>query len=121
MDARVTQVLRAVGAALENKKAFALLALDVSSRTSIADTFVLCSVGSSRQAQAVADEIDRALVAIGRKALSVEGYRQGTWVLIDYGDLIVHIFLEERREYYALERLWGDAPEVTALLRAGGA
>jgi ribosome-associated protein len=117
----VTQVLRAVGAALENKKAFGLLALDVSTRTSIADIFVICSVGSSRQAQAVADEIDRALVAIGRKALSVEGYRQGTWVLIDYGDLLVHIFLEERREYYALERLWGDAPEVTALLRAGGA
>jgi ribosome-associated protein len=121
MDARVAEGLRAVGAALENKKAFALLALDVSARTSIADTFVICSVGSSRQAQAVADEVGRALAALGRRALSVEGYQQGTWVLLDYGDLVVHVFLEERREHYALERLWGDAPDVTALLRDGGA
>jgi ribosome-associated protein len=121
MDAELKAVLRAVGTALENKKAFAIVALDVCGRTSIADAFVICSVGSGRQAQAVADEVDRALAALGRKALSVEGYQQGTWVLLDYFDVVIHIFVEERREYYALERLWGDAPEVTALLRAGGA
>ena len=120
MDAERKALLRAAGTALENKKAFELLALDVSTRTSIADVFVICSVGSARQAQAVADEVDRALVAIGRKALSVEGYQQGTWVLLDYGDVVLHVFNEERREYYSLERLWGDAPAVTHLLRGGG-
>jgi ribosome-associated protein len=120
MDADLKALLRAAGAALENKKAFELLALDVSTRTSIADVFVICSVGSTRQAQAVADEVDRALATLGRKALSVEGYQQGTWVLLDYGEVVLHVFLEERREHYALERLWGDAPAVTHLLRAGG-
>ena len=117
MDADLIPVLRAAGTALESKKAFEVLALDVSARTSIAEAFVICSVGSARQAQAVADEIDRALAALGRKARSVEGYQQGSWVLLDYGDVVLHVFLEERREYYALERLWGDAPAVTHLLR----
>ena len=118
MDADLLQELRAAAAAIDAKKAFEVLALDVSARTSIADVFVICSVGSARQAQAVADEVDRALAAIGRKALSVEGYQQGGWVLLDYGDIVLHIFLEERRDYYALERLWGDAPAITPLLRA---
>lgn len=118
MDADLLRELRAAAAAIDAKKAFDVLALDVSARTSLADAFVICSVGSSRQAQAVADEIDRALVAVGRKAISVEGYQQSGWVLLDYGDMVFHIFLEERREYYALERLWGDAPAITPLLRA---
>jgi ribosome-associated protein len=118
MDADLLRELRIVAAAIDAKKAYQVLALDVSTRTSIADAFVICSVGSSRQAQAVADEIDRTLAAVGRKALSVEGYQQGSWVLLDYGYMVFHIFLEERRDYYALERLWGDAPAITALLRA---
>ncbi len=118
MDADLLDGLRTTTAALDAKKAFEVLALDVSSRTSIADVFVICSVGSTRQAQAVADEVDRALAATGRRALSVEGYQQGSWVLMDYGDIVLHIFIEERREYYALERLWGDAPAITPLLRA---
>lgn len=103
--------------ALLAKKAFHLLALDVSTRSSIADVFLICSVGSTRQAQAVADEVGRVLAKRGSKALSVEGYQQGGWVLMDYGDFVLHIFLEERREHYALERLWGDAPEITAAVR----
>ena len=117
MEVDVLARLRLAASALEAKKAYRLLALDVSSRTSIADAFMICSVGSSRQAQAVADEVDRQLAADGARALSVEGYAQGGWILMDYGDFILHIFQEERREYYALERLWGDAPEVTELLR----
>ncbi len=112
--------LRLALAALEEKKAYQLLALDVSERTSIAEVFVICSVGSSRQAQAVADEVDRAMARSGSRPLAVEGYSQGSWILMDFGDLVLHIFLEERREYYGLERLWGDAPEVTPLLRASG-
>ncbi len=110
--------LRLAFVALEAKKAYHLLALDVSAKTSIADTFVICSVGSQRQAQAVADEVDRVLAAAAARVLAVEGYTQGTWILMDFGDFVVHIFQEERREYYALERLWGDAPEITTQLRA---
>jgi ribosome-associated protein len=118
MDAEVLSRLRQVVAAMEAKKAYQLLALDVSGKTSIADAFVICSVGSPRQAQAVADEVDRVLAQEGVHALSVEGYLYGSWILMDYGDFVLHIFLEERREYYGLERLWGDAPDITAALRS---
>lgn len=118
MDAEVLARLRHVVAAMEAKKAYQLLALDVSAKTSIADAFVLCSVGSARQAQAVADEIDRVMSGVGVHALSVEGYLHGSWILMDYGDFVLHIFQEERREYYGLERLWGDAPDITNLLRS---
>lgn len=117
MDAEVFARLQKVVAAMEAKKAYHLLALDVSGKTSIADAFVLCSVASSRQAQAVADEVDRVLAQAGVHALSVEGYLYGTWILMDYGDFVLHIFQEDRREYYGLERLWGDAPDITAALR----
>jgi ribosome-associated protein len=117
MDSEVLTRLRPVVRAMEDKKAYQLLALDVSARTSIADAFVICSVGSQRQAQAVADEVDRALAALGVRALSVEGYLQGTWILMDYGDFILHVFQEERRDFYGLERLWGDAPEITSKLQ----
>jgi len=117
MESELQARLRLTFKALDSKKAYHMLALDVSERTSIAETFVICSVGSQRQAQAVADEVDKTLGAAGARALSVEGYAQGTWILMDYGDFVLHIFQEERREYYALERLWGDAPEVTELLR----
>ncbi len=117
MESDLLARLRLAFAALEAKKAYHLLALDVSTRTSIADAFLIASVGSVRQAQAVTDEVDRALAAAGARALAVEGYAQGSWILMDYGDFVVHVFQEERREYYALERLWGDAPEVTNALR----
>jgi ribosome-associated protein len=117
MESELLGRLRLAFAALDGKKAYHVLALDVAERTSIAEAFVICSVGSQRQAQAVADEVDRGLAAARVRALSVEGYTQGGWILMDYGDFVLHIFLEERREYFALERLWGDAPEVTALLR----
>lgn len=117
MDAEVFSRLQKAVAAMEAKKAYHLLALDVSAKTSIAEAFILCSVGSPRQAQAVADEVNRVLALQGIHALSVEGYLTGSWILMDYGDFLVHVFLEERREYYGLERLWGDCPDVTAALR----
>ncbi len=120
MEADLLARLRSAVGALEEKKAYHLLALDVSERTSIAEVFLICSVGSTRQAQAVADEVDRSLVASGARPLAVEGYGQGSWILMDFGDVVLHIFLEERREYYGLERLWGDAPEITQLLRVAG-
>lgn len=118
MDAKVLEHMRVVTAALEGKKAFQVLALDVSTRTSIAEAFVFCSVGSSRQARAVADEVDRAMVLRGMRTLSVEGYDDSGWLLMDYGDFVLHIFLEERRDHFALDRLWGDAPDITTELRS---
>lgn len=108
------RVRLAVAAALD-KKATNLDVLAVGELTSIADYFVLCSAGSERQAQAVADNIvDRLKQEMGVKPLLVEGTTPGRWVLIDFGDFIVHIFTEEVRRFYGLERLWGDAPNVTA-------
>ncbi|MGE5236842.1 MAG: ribosome silencing factor [Acidobacteriota bacterium] len=118
MNDAVMANLRLSAAALDAKKGFQLIALDVSQHTSIAEAFLICSVGSARQAQAVADEVERQLAAHDVRPLSVEGYQQGSWVLMDYGDFLLHVFLEERREFFALERLWGDAPEVSAQLRA---
>lgn len=108
------RVRLAVTAALD-KKATELDVLAVGQLTSIADYFVLCSAGNERQAQAVADNIvDRLKQEMGVKALVVEGTTTGRWVLIDFGDFIVHIFTEDMRRFYGLERLWGDAPNVTA-------
>ena len=108
------RVRLAVTAALD-KKATDLDVLAVGELTSIADYFVLCSAGNERQAQAVADNIlDRLKQEMGVKPLLVEGTTPGRWVLLDFGDFVVHIFTEDVRRFYGLERLWGDAPNVTA-------
>ena len=108
------RVRTAVQAALD-KKAFDLEVLAVSELTSIADYFVLCSANSERQTQAIADSVtEKVRSEESVKPLLVEGTTPGRWILIDYGDFIVHVFTEECRRYYGLERLWGDAPNVTA-------
>ena len=107
------RVRTAVSAALD-KKAFDLDVLAVTELTSIADYFVLCSANSERQTQAIADGVvDKVRQNEGVKPLLVEGTTPGRWILIDYGDFIVHVFTEECRRYYGLERLWGDAPNMT--------
>ena len=107
------RVRTAVSAALD-KKAFDLDVLSVSDLTSIADYFVLCSANTERQTQAIADGVvDRVRQTEGVKPRLVEGTTPGRWILIDFGDFIFHIFTEECRRYYGLERLWGDAPNVT--------
>jgi len=78
-----------------------------------ADWFVLASGFNERQVQAIADRVEGRLKECGVRPLHVEGYAPGQWVLLDYGDFLVHVFLEERRRYYGLERLWSDAPDVT--------
>jgi len=108
------RVKTAVGAALD-KKAFDLDVLEVDELTSIADYFILCSATNERQAQAIADNIvERVREEERTKPLLVEGTTPGRWVLIDFGDFIFHIFTEDCRRFYGLERLWGDAPNVTA-------
>ena len=109
-----SRVRLAVAAALD-KKAFNLDVLAVGALTSIADYFVLTSASNERQAQAIADSIVEQLKKqMGVKPLLVEGTTPGRWILLDFGDFIVHIFTEDVRRFYGLERLWGDAPNVTA-------
>jgi ribosome-associated protein len=109
-----SRVRLAVAAALD-KKAFDLDVLAVANLTSIADYFILTSATSERQAQAIADNVlERLRDELKVRPLLVEGSTPGRWILIDFGDFIVHVFTEECRRFYGLERLWGDAPNVTA-------
>lgn len=108
---RDERVRTAVLAALE-KKALAPTVLDTGALTSIADYFVILSGTSSRHVQSVSDEIEKKLREAGTRPRHVEGRGEGEWVLMDYGDFVVHIFTEENRRFYALERLWGDAPKI---------
>lgn len=109
-----SRVRLAVAAALD-KKATDLDVLQVGELTSIADYFIICSAGNERQASAIADAVlERLKTELGVKPLLVEGTTPGRWVLLDFGDFIVHIFTEDVRRFYGLERLWGDAPNVTA-------
>jgi len=103
--------LEAVRAA-EAKKAMAIKVLDLTPVTTFADYFVICNGMNQRQIQAIADEIMRALKDRGERPNSVEGYDHAEWVLVDYGDLVVHVFSDPARSYYDLDRLWRDAPEV---------
>jgi ribosome-associated protein len=111
-----SRVRLAVAAALD-KKATNLDVLQVGELTSIADYFILCSAGNERQAAAISDSVlDRLKEELNVKPLLVEGATPGRWILLDFGDFIVHIFTEDVRRFYGLERLWGDAPNVTAEL-----
>lgn len=97
---------------LDNKKAVDIKALETGNITSVADYFVICTANSTTHIKTLSDEIQKAMEEKGENALHVEGYRAGGWVLVDYGCVVVHLFLKEIREFYSLERLWGDAPEL---------
>ncbi|MHB8174831.1 MAG: ribosome silencing factor [Nitrospirota bacterium] len=99
------------GAAL-GKKAEDLLVLDVREITTLADYFVICSGSNSRQVKAIAEEIDFRLSRERVYYLRIEGLPECRWALMDYGDIIVHIFEPEAREFYDLDGLWGDAPRL---------
>ncbi|RMF86026.1 MAG: ribosome silencing factor [Nitrospinota bacterium] len=95
-----------------DKKASHVVLLDVRRTSSFTDYFLICSGSSDRQVQTIADAIDESLGKRGIAALGVEGYQEARWVLMDYGDLVIHIFQEETRRYYDLERLWGSAAQL---------
>jgi len=114
---RIQNRVRHVVEAALDKKAMDLDVLAVEGLTSIADYFIICSATTERQANAIYDSIEARLrMSDGVKPLFVEGTVPGRWILVDYGDFIVHVFTEECRKYYSLERLWGDAPNVTRKL-----
>ena len=94
------------------RKAEDVLALDVREIASFTDTFVFATGGSDRQVRAIADAVVEALKGAGDAPLGVEGYQDGSWVLIDANDAIVHVFTRPTREHYALERLWSDAAAI---------
>lgn len=108
-DPSIDMFIRAV----LGKKARQVVMLDVTAMTTMADTFIICSARSNRQVTAIAEFIATYLKKKGKKALHIEGRKEGHWVLMDYGDVIIHIFLEPMRSFYDLEGLWSDAKRIT--------
>jgi ribosome-associated protein len=96
-----------------DKKAYDLVVLETGELTSIGDYFVICSGRSDTQVQAIAEAVTEALGKAGVRPLSAEGLERGQWVLLDFGDVIVHVFQVPVREFYDLERLWAKAPRAT--------
>ncbi|HLS89103.1 MAG TPA: ribosome silencing factor [Sphingobacteriaceae bacterium] len=98
------------GTAAAQRKARKVVILDLRALSAVSDYFVVCSGNTPVQVRAIADHImDYMRQEADLRPLRVEGYNEGRWVLLDYGDVIVHVFHEEERDYYGLERLWGDA------------
>jgi ribosome-associated protein len=104
---------RRLAEAAQDKNAEDVVALEVGDLTSFADAFVIATAASDRQARAVADAVVERARSAGEAVLGVEGYEDGRWILIDAGDVIVHVFVRDAREHYDLDRLWADAPRIT--------
>ena len=113
---RSLQLAKVAALAAEEKIAEKVMAIDVSDQMPLTDVFVIASAPSERQVGAIVDEVEDRLRELGSKPLRREGEREGRWVLIDFGDIIVHVQHEEERDYYALERLWKDCPEIDLTL-----
>jgi len=111
-DADIVAAVAAAVEAARAKKGFQIVALDVSEMTSLADSFVLCSGANPRQVGAIVDNVAATLRGEGRRPMHVEGESTCEWVLMDYGDFVIHVFSEERRSYYSLDRLWSSAPRL---------
>ena len=110
LEPRELAVLAATAAA--EKKATDIVVLDVGETLVITNFFVVATGGTARQVSAIIDEIDVALKGVGARVLGREGEAEGRWVLLDYGDVVVHVFQPEEREFYRLEKLWSDAWRV---------
>lgn len=96
-----------------DKRAAEVVVLDVHELSSVTDYFLVCSGKSTTHVQSISDAIRDELKALGMRPLHAEGVAESGWILLDYGDVLVHVFLEDTRLYYALERLWGDAPTLS--------
>jgi ribosome-associated protein len=109
---RALTLARVAALAAEDKIASDVIAIDVSDQLALTDVFVIASAGNERQVGAIVDEIEDKLREQGCKPIRREGQREGRWVLIDFGDIVVHVQHAEEREFYQLERLWKDCPLV---------
>lgn len=103
---------RAAAAAAEDKLADEVVAIDVSDQLALTDVFVLASAPNDRQVKAIVDSVEERLLELKTKPVRREGERDGRWVLIDFGDIVVHVQHAEEREFYQLERLWKDCPTI---------
>jgi ribosome-associated protein len=106
------ELARACARIAQDNKAKDILLLDLRQATPLVDYFVIATAISRRQSHAIGSEIDQEMKHRGERKLGIEGSEEGRWVLIDYGDFVVHVFSEEARQYYALEEIWGDAAHL---------
>jgi ribosome-associated protein len=111
-DRLILEQVKAAARAADEKKALGLVVLKLSAITEFTDYFVICAGNSTRQTQAIADAVIEELKRMKTRPLHTEGYNNAEWILIDYGAFVVHIFTEESRTFYDLERLWRDAEKV---------
>lgn len=106
-------IARVASMAADSKKAQDIVVLDLTTKTDVCDYFVICSATSNPQTDAIVDEVrEKVRTNCGVTAISTEGREGRNWVLIDFGSVVVHVFKPETRDFYRLEKLWGDAPEV---------
>ena len=117
-SARARELLTVVARAADSKQGEDLVALDVSGPLPLTDIFFLATGRNERNVQAIAGEIEDQMLEAGAKALRREGRAEGRWILLDFGDVVAHIFHEEDRLYYSLERLWKDCPAIPIELAA---
>ena len=117
---RAVQLAQAAALAAADKLATDVIALDVSDQLVITDVFLLTSAPNDRQVKSIVDAIEEKLLELKAKPVRREGEREGRWVLLDFGDLVVHVQHAEEREYYALERLWRDCPAIELPPEASG-
>lgn len=103
-------IAQKIAAAANDKKAKDILLLNMEGLSPVTDFYVICSAGNSTLVKAIADNIEDKLVEAGVHPTHKEGYADARWVLLDYGDVVAHVFLEEERDFYNLEQLWADAP-----------
>ena len=113
---RARELVQAAAVAADAKQAEDVVALDVSELLPFADAFLIVSGRNERLVEAIAEGIEEALAPLGAKALRREGRGEGRWILLDFGDLVAHVFHDEERTYYSLERLWRDCPVLPVTL-----
>jgi len=106
------EVALAAAAAADEKKAQNIAILDIAHLTPMADCFVICTANSGTQVEAITKAVRDRLDAMGLRCRATEGLTEARWVLMDFGDVVVHVFRREERDFYNLERLWGDATEI---------
>ena len=109
---RAIELVNTAAMAASDKLADDIIAFDVSEQLVITDAFVICSASNDRQVRAIVDEIEDRLREIGAKPIRREGEREGRWVLLDYGDVVIHVQHSEERLFYSLERIWRDCPAI---------
>ncbi len=112
LDETIANLVQEIAEAAADRKAMNIRAVDVRGMVTYSDYFVICSGRSDRQVRAIADHIIGEMREQGRRPIGVEGQQHGLWILIDFGDVVAHIFHENEREEYDIERLWSGAPKV---------